>query len=51
MTPCIKLLKKKKIPYTLHKYNHNTGTQNYADEVVGKLGLDAKSVFKTLVVP
>jgi len=50
MTPCIKLLKKKKIPYTLHKYNHNTGTQNYGEEVVGKLGLDAKSVFKTLVV-
>jgi len=23
MTPCIKLLKKKKVPYTLHKYNHN----------------------------
>jgi len=50
MTPCIKLLKKKKVPYTLHKYNHNTASQNYGEEVVDKLGLDAKSVFKTLII-
>jgi len=50
MTPCIKLLKKKKVLYEILKYKHNTDTKNYGDEVVEKLGLDAKSVFKTLVV-
>ena len=50
MTPCIKLLKKRKIAYTLHQYTHDKTTLSYGKEAIEKLGVDADRVFKTLVV-
>ena len=50
MTPCIKLLKKQKIPYKLHQYTHDKTTPSYGKEAIEKLGVDAERVFKTLVV-
>ncbi len=50
MTPCIKLLKKRKIAYTLHQYTHDKTTSSYGKEAIEKLGVDADRVFKTLIV-
>lgn len=50
MTPAIDLLKKKRISYTLHNYHHNPDEQNFGDEAVNALGLDAHRVYKTLIV-
>jgi len=50
MTPCIKLLKKRKIEYTLHQYTHDTKTPSYGKEAIDKLDVDEDRVFKTLVV-
>ena len=50
MTPCIKLLKQRKIAYTLHQYTHEKTTLSYGKEAIEKLDIDANRVFKTLVV-
>jgi len=50
MTPCIQLLKKRKIAYTLHQYIHDKTTPSYGKEAIDKLGVDADRVYKTLVV-
>ena len=50
MTPCIKLLKQRKIAYTLHQYTHEKTTPSYGKEAIEKLDIDANRVFKTLVV-
>lgn len=50
MTPAIHLLKKKKIPYTIHQYSHDTRVTAYGLEAVEKLGISSERIFKTLVV-
>ena len=50
MTPAINLAKKAKIKYTIHEYSHDSSAESYGLEAAEKLGIDAKKVFKTLVV-
>lgn len=50
MTPACNLLKKKKIPYTLHEYEHDAQCTQFGLEAASKLKLDPASVFKTLMV-
>jgi len=50
MTPAIDLLKKTKVDFRVHAYEHDPKTASYGLEAAEKLGLDATRVFKTLLV-
>ena len=50
MTPAINTLKKAKISFKVHQYQHQTSVASYGEEAAIKLGLETKQVFKTLVV-
>lgn len=50
MTPATKLLKKQKIAFSLHEYSHDKNSESYGLEAAEKMGVDARLVFKTLVV-
>ncbi len=50
MTPAIKLLKRAKIPFTLHEYEHDPAAPAYGLEAAEKLGRPVEQVFKTLLV-
>ncbi|MFC3852599.1 Cys-tRNA(Pro) deacylase [Salinispirillum marinum] len=50
MTPAIDTLKKLKLPFSVHSYDHEPGTQGYGLEAADKLGLSPNVVFKTLLV-
>ncbi len=50
MTPAINLLKKKKIAYRIHEYDHDPANESYGAEAAEKTGVQEERVFKTLVV-
>lgn len=50
MTPAVKLLTKKNIEFSIHKYKHKRGVKAFGMEAVELLGLDSDEVFKTLIV-
>ncbi|RBO86237.1 Cys-tRNA(Pro) deacylase [Marinomonas aquiplantarum] len=50
MTPAIDQLKKHKVSFTLHEYEHDTHCQNFGEEAASKLNLAPETVFKTLLV-
>ena len=54
MTPAIKLVKKNKIPHSVHEYSHDASAissgESYGQEAADKMGIAAEQVFKTLVV-
>ena len=50
MTPAVNYLKKNKIKFTLHRYQHDPDHPSYGLEAAEKLNLDPNRVFKTLVV-
>ena len=50
MTPATKLLKKQKIAFKLHEYEHDKNSVSYGLEAVEKLAVESPLVFKTLVV-
>jgi len=50
MTPAVKQAKKQKIPFELHHYSHDVHARSFGLEAAEKLAVDARQVFKTLVV-
>lgn len=48
-TPATTLLAKRKIPHTVHAYEHDAGAESYGLEAAEALGLEPARVFKTLV--
>lgn len=48
-TPATTLLAKRKIPHTVHAYEHDMGAESYGLEAAEALGLEPGRVFKTLV--
>ncbi len=50
MTPAINALKKFKVDFTVHEYQHEPSCSSYGLEVIEKLHLKDEQVFKTLVI-
>ena len=50
MTPAIVFLKKKKVSFDIHQYQHEAGAASYGIEAAQKLGIEQQQVFKTIVL-
>lgn len=50
MTPACKLLKSKKIDFSIHEYEHEANAKSFGLEAAEKLNLKVEEVFKTLLV-
>ncbi|MDA8136848.1 MAG: Cys-tRNA(Pro) deacylase [Desulfobacteraceae bacterium] len=50
MTPAVNSLKKAKVRYTLHSYDHDPASKAYGQEAAQKLNVSFDRLFKTLVV-
>lgn len=50
MTPAIDQLKKQKVSFTMHEYQHDVQCHNFGEEAASKLNLAPETVFKTLLV-
>ncbi len=50
MTPAIALVRKRKLPFSIHQYAHDETAQSYGLEAAEKLSQNPARVFKTLVV-
>jgi len=50
MTPAINQVKKAKIEFCLHEYDHDPNVRAFGKEASEKLGIPADQIFKTLVV-
>ncbi len=49
MTPAVRALEAAKVPFALHRYEHDAGADSFGLEAAAKLGLPPGRVFKTLV--
>ena len=49
-TPAVAAAERAGIAFTVHEYEHDPGAASFGSEAIAKLGVDAKRVFKTLVV-
>ena len=50
MTPAINCLKKAKIKYQIHQYEHDANSKAYGEEAAEKLNIPFDQIFKTLVI-
>ncbi len=48
MTPAINNLKKVKIKYQIHRYEHDPNSRVYGEEAAEKLNIPFDQIFKTL---
>ena len=49
MTPAIKALQRAAVEFQVHEYTHDPEAASFGLEAAAALGLDAESVFKTLL--
>jgi Cys-tRNA(Pro)/Cys-tRNA(Cys) deacylase len=49
-TPATASLERAGVAYTLHPYQHDARADSYGAEAAGRLGVDARRLFKTLIV-
>lgn len=49
MTPAIRVLEKAKVPFALHRYDHDPAAESFGLEAAAALGVAPERVFKTLV--
>ena len=50
MTPAVNCLKKAKLKYQLHQYEHDPQATSYGEEAAEKLSVSSEQVYKTLLV-
>lgn len=50
MTPAIVFLKKQKISFDIHQYQHEADAASFGIEAAQKLGVEQQQVFKTIVL-